>query len=145
MTRKRVHIVLSAIASAVVLISCGSTGKAVSTADLNGEWTITGAMGSSISESNGNRPVINFDTENNRVSGQSGCNRFMGGFTFNGEGKNSISFSPVAATKMMCPDIETEQKIYQALESAKKIQKNSSTSIVLRSENGKSVLELSRD
>ncbi|MDD6252592.1 MAG: META domain-containing protein [Bacteroidales bacterium] len=145
MTRKRVHIVLSAIASAVVLISCGSTGKAVSTADLNGEWTITGAMGSSISGSNGVRPSINFDTANSRVSGHSGCNRFMGGFTFNEDGKNSISFSPVAATKMMCPDIETEQKIFQALESAKKIQKNSSTSIVLRSENGKSVLELSRD
>ncbi|MGM9738758.1 MAG: META domain-containing protein [Candidatus Cryptobacteroides sp.] len=145
MTHKRIHIALSAIACAMVLISCGSTGKAVSTADLNGEWTITGAMGSSISGSNGVRPSINFDTGNSRVSGHSGCNRFMGSFTFNEDGKNSISFSPVAATKMMCPDIETEQKIFQALESAKKIQKNNSTSIVLRSEDGKTVLELSRD
>jgi heat shock protein HslJ len=44
-------------------------------------------------------PDINFDASANRVSGFSGCNRFNGSYTIDG---NNITFGPLASTKMMC-------------------------------------------
>ncbi len=39
--------------------------------------------------------------EDGRVSGASGCNRFMGGYTLTGE---SLTLSQLATTQMACPD-----------------------------------------
>jgi heat shock protein HslJ len=41
-----------------------------------------------------------FSAEGKRVSGSTGCNRFTGTFTQTGD---SLSFSPLAVTKMACP------------------------------------------
>jgi heat shock protein HslJ len=41
-----------------------------------------------------------FSAVGRRVSGSTGCNRFTGTFTQNGD---SLSFSPLAITKMACP------------------------------------------
>lgn len=51
-----------------------------------------------------------------RVSGYSGCNQFMGSVTIAGDG---LSFGPVAGTRRMCESVmDQEDAFLQALESA---------------------------
>ena len=51
-----------------------------------------------------------------RVVGNLGCNNFFGEFTQNNE---NIEFSKVASTKMMCPNIKTEDSFAKVLSEAK--------------------------
>jgi heat shock protein HslJ len=46
--------------------------------------------------------------EDGRVSGSSGCNRFMGGYTLTGE---SLTLSEMASTQMACPDDAMAQEL----------------------------------
>lgn len=58
---------------------------------------------------------IKFDMENMRVSGNSGCNNFMGTFTLSGD---TITFSQMGSTKMACMDEQankTETELLQLL------------------------------
>ncbi len=52
--------------------------------------------------------------EDNRVQGHSSCNSFSGTYELS-EG-NRIRFSPLASTKMACPDMITESQLYRILE-----------------------------
>ncbi|WP_440874533.1 META domain-containing protein [Thalassotalea sp. PLHSN55] len=45
------------------------------------------------------KPSINFDEQKNTVSGNSGCNRFFGGYIIDGQ---TLEFAPLASTKMLC-------------------------------------------
>ena len=45
------------------------------------------------------KPYIEFDREQRRASGDSGCNRFSGGFEMNG---TSLKFSRIASTRRAC-------------------------------------------
>ena len=58
--------------------------------------------------------TLAFDTEGGRVFGQSGCNRFSGGFALSGEG---LGFGAVAGTMMACPEdlMLVEQRFLGAL------------------------------
>ncbi|MBK9738997.1 MAG: META domain-containing protein [Actinobacteria bacterium] len=49
---------------------------------------------------NGVKQTITFDAKG-RVFGDSGCNRFTGGYTVKGD---SITIGPLASTLMACPD-----------------------------------------
>lgn len=51
-----------------------------------------------------------------RVTGSTGCNRLTGTFALT-DG-NTIRFSPLATTRMMCPDSDTEARFMKALEAA---------------------------
>jgi len=53
--------------------------------------------------------------EDNRVAGNSGCNRFTGGFEMKG---SSMSFTPLAGTMMACPEalMNQERRFYDAME-----------------------------
>lgn len=74
----------------------------------DGEWALVTLRGQPAPMGAGNRPAtLRFDTDSNRVSGFSGCNRAAGGFTTNGD---SLTFSPLAMTRMMCTEgMELEQ------------------------------------
>jgi heat shock protein HslJ len=49
----------------------------------------------------GRQPNLEFLSEDNRVGGFAGCNRFMGAYTLNGP---DLSFGPLGSTRMACPD-----------------------------------------
>jgi len=55
-------------------------------------------------------PDITFNYETNHVSGFSGCNRYSGSYSIDG---NKITFGPLASTKMMCR--EDANKIEQSM------------------------------
>lgn len=125
----------------MTMISCGTGKKALTSADIDGQWTITEAMGQAVTGNEGNVPSINFNIAEKSVSGTTGCNSFMGGFTL-GE-NNEVSFSPLAATKMMCRDMKAEMLIFQATEAARTAKKDNED-LVFCSEDGNVVLRMTR-
>jgi heat shock protein HslJ len=78
-------------------------------------WVLVEVMGKPIPARPGPKePHLVFDFAEERVAGTGGCNSFSGGFEL-GEG-NRITFpGPLAATKMACPDMSTDQAMMDAL------------------------------
>ena len=138
---KRTALWIAAISCIMTMISCGTGKKALTSADIDGQWTIVEAMGQAVTGNEGNVPSINFNIAEKSVSGTTGCNSFMGGFTL-GE-KNEVSFSPLAATKMMCRDMKAEMLIFQATEAARTARKDNED-LVFCSEDGNVVLKMTR-
>lgn len=138
---KRTALWIAAISCIMTMISCGTGKKALTSADIDGQWTIVEAMGQAVTGNEGNVPSINFNVAEKSVSGTTGCNRFMGGFTL-GE-NNEVSFSPLAATKMMCRDMKAEMLIFQATEAARTARKDNED-LVFCSEDGNVVLRMTR-
>lgn len=101
-------LISAAAFAAVVLSSCGTTGKSV---DISGEWNVVSVKGEQVA---GN-PYIGFDLAEGRIYGNAGCNRIMGGVEVDSVNPGKIGFTGVCATRMMCPDMETEQKVLEAL------------------------------
>ena len=101
-------LISAAAFAAVVLSSCGTTGKSV---DISGEWNVVSVKGEQVA---GN-PYIGFDLAEGRIYGNAGCNRIMGGVEVDSVNPGKIGFTGVGATRMMCPDMETEQKVLETL------------------------------
>ncbi|MGQ9820177.1 MAG: META domain-containing protein [Candidatus Kapaibacteriales bacterium] len=78
-------------------------------------------------------PVFEFNLSEMRVSGHAGCNQFFGKINLKG---NSISFGTLAATKMACPDMTVEQKVFQAINQNNFIYKIDRLKLVLESDSG---------
>ena len=138
---KRTALWIAAISCIMTMISCGTGKKALTSADIDGQWTIVEAMGQAVTGNEGNVPSINFNIAEKSVSGTTGCNSFMGGFTV-GE-NNEVSFSPLAATKMMCRDMKAEMLIFQATEAARTAKKDNED-LVFCLEDGNVVLKMTR-
>ncbi len=129
---KKNLIIISAIISALCLNACKSgqhtaagTTEATPAAqkadtDPSGKyWKLITLNGAPIDVTKSRKePHIILHPEGNRLSGSTGCNNIAGTYQTKEAGK--ITFSPVAATKMMCPDMETENnflKIFSKVES----------------------------
>lgn len=68
-------------------------------------------------ESPERQPDLHFDTEEGRIYGTAGCNNFNAGYE--AEGSGELAFSPIAATKMMCENMELEENYLAALDDVK--------------------------
>jgi len=117
------------ILSLFVMNSCGSQKATQSNLSENKQNTLASQYQIVSVGNNSNIAkdlVLEFDLENNRVSGFSGCNRFTGSFKLDGF---MINIGPLAATKRACMDENKgnlEQHILQDLEQtvAYSIEKN---------------------
>lgn len=93
------------IASAFVLLAFSSFSLAQSPAPSD-DWRLVAYSFAGVN----NYPVddkevtITIDTREQRISGNSGCNRFMGGFRFEDSGR--LSVGPFAGTLIACPRID---------------------------------------
>lgn len=78
---------------------------------LHREWIVEDVMGGGVIDNA--QLTLNIDEEG-RASGHSGCNRFMGQATIDGE---KISFGALAGTRMACAEalMDLEQKYLDAL------------------------------
>lgn len=112
---------------AMTVLSCNSekkkgTNKTISemntTTIENTKWIITKLDGSTIkNEKNTQEIFFLLDSKTNRITGNSGCNTFMGTYTL--EANNRISFTQMASTRMMCPDSKiNESEILSIFETA---------------------------
>ena len=138
----KAKVMLPVILSSVVLSSCaGDLHREGSALDLKGNWRIEDLDQRGIIDSS--HLNITFD-EKQSISGSAGCNRFMGGYTFDG---TSLSINKTATTRMACAPalMEQEQRLLQTFaevlrveatdDGALKLTGPSPHSLLLRKEN----------
>lgn len=106
---------------------------------LSGDWTVTALDGTAPPEG----VTVTLSFADGRVAGNSGCNRFTGGFALTGEG---LSFGPVAATKMACPapQMDTEQAVFAAFGATTAFDIGEDGSLLLRGPDGATLLSATR-
>lgn len=140
---KHSMIIASAAFSLFVLGSC-STSKPVELNTLAGKWNIVDVNGKPLAVTSADEtPYVGFDVVNGSVSGFAGCNRIMASFATDlpaGE----LEMSQIAATRMACPDMSTEQSVIQALSSVKGYKQGKDGRIELISSDGESVITLQK-
>lgn len=93
-------------------------GPSGSAASLGGtDWQLTQLMGRPVDDVElGREPGIRFDPEQQRVFGSSGCNRFTGSYSIDG---NRLALSSLAMTRMACArGMKTEAAYAEVLEKA---------------------------
>ncbi len=109
------------------LLSCNSTKKStntgISSANTNSElietyWKLTELIGEPIVMTTGTNTEMRMilKKEGNQVSGNGGCNSFIGSYTLL-EG-NRLSFSQLVSTKMACINMEKEGTFMEVLQKA---------------------------
>lgn len=82
---------------------------------LNGAWRVTEIEGQPVPSTADVRIVI--DIDECRVHGNAGCNILNGDITVNLDKGDGIEFKNLMTSRMMCPEIATEQVFLLALES----------------------------
>ena len=88
-------------------------------------------------------PFIGFNTAENRIYGNVGCNTINGALLQNEKTANSLKFENIATTMMMCPDMETETTVLNALNETRSFSiKNGQ--VYLLGENGNELLVLKK-
>jgi heat shock protein HslJ len=94
------------------LLLAAPAARAVDMPGPAGSWVAEAIGGETLPSSP--RPDITF-ADDSRAHGNSGCNRYTGGFIRDGA---SLRFGPVAGTRMACepPAMAVEQRFHQALE-----------------------------
>ena len=104
-------------------VSSGVLNSELSSMDqklVENKWKLIELNGVALSSMNPQPAVeafIIFQTGNNRVNGNSGCNNFSG--TYKTGANNSLNFSGVASTRKMCIDMTIENqmnKIFQEVD-----------------------------
>lgn len=99
---------------------------------LDGKWMIVSVNGKTIDDEEAN---VFFDINSLKIHGNTGCNYFNGSILIDPAVANSISFSGMGVTRMMCPNIDQERMILVALEeTATAVAGSGDTAILLNSE-----------
>jgi putative lipoprotein len=84
-------------------------------------------------------PIYVAFSEDGKVTGFGGCNRFFGGYTIEG---NSIKIGPLASTRKGCPDtLNLEVEFFKALQEAVTFEQTE-TALVLFGPGGDKLAEL---
>lgn len=140
----RMLIATTFFAGAAVMTSCGTSTQVATLADINGEWLITEAGGKAVSASQDEeRPFIGFDSNEGRIYGYMGCNRLTG--TFNKNMKpGKIDMSKTGSTRMMCPDMTTEDLIMSQMSKISNYKKLKGNKIALTDDKDNNVIILER-
>lgn len=115
----------------------------VSLSDLSGEWAIEFANGKKIVGTAEVAPFIGFNLDESRIYGNVGCNTINGALVQNEEKPNSLKFDNIATTMMMCPDMETETILLNALNETRSFSMKDGR-IYLLGENGNELLVLKK-
>ena len=148
---KKAFLSLGIVCMGLLVFSCGTTKKAMSPAELDGQWNIVEVNGKAIEKGEMPAPFIGFDFAQKRIFGNSGCNRMMGTFEADTLNPGKLSFGPIAGTRMACPDMTTEQSILEALSQVKSYESvacpkdpEAPCKIALCDQGGKKILELEK-
>ena len=115
----------------------------VSLADLSGEWAIELVNGKKIVGTAEVAPFIGFNTDENRIYGNVGCNSINGALLQDEKAANSLKFENIATTMMMCPDMETETIVLNALNETRSFSMKDGK-VYLLGENGNELLVLKK-
>lgn len=108
---------------------------------LNGTWRVTRINDQPVNVE-GMKMVI--DVDEGKLHGNTGCNIMNGNLEVDMEQPNSISFSAIAVTRMMCPEIQHETALVVALEEVSAARPVSGSEVILYDDQQKPVLTLVR-
>lgn len=97
-----------------------------SSVSLKGDWQVVSAYGVS-TEGAMNQPFISFQ-DSGKVTGNAGVNSFFGEYNLKGD---ALSFGNMGMTRMMGPNMEIEDAVVKALNSAKSIQSKGDVIVIL--------------
>ena len=89
------------------------------------------------------RPTLGFETAKNNVFGCAGCNSIWGIARVNKD-KQTIDFSEIGSTLMLCANMEYEQQILDALHKVKAYKDGGEGLVDLTNGRGKTVLTLKK-
>ena len=117
-------VVGSVLCIAMLLVSCmkpATPSPGAEGANIEGnKWHLTEVVGGSpVSPMAGDKqPHMLLDPEQKQATGFAGCNNFFGSYELDG---SSLTFGPMGATRMACPDLETglETSVFEALENTR--------------------------
>lgn len=85
------------------------------TSILDFKWKLVELNGQEIEYSNPDLEIyFSFDVETNKISGNAGCNHFMG--TYLQSGFDRIQFKQLLSTKRACPELQLESEFLQMLD-----------------------------
>jgi heat shock protein HslJ len=111
----------SVLCIAMLLASCMKQAAPPTGAEAAGiegiQWYLTEVGGLPVSlMADDKQPHILLDPAQKQATGFAGCNNFFGSYELDG---SSLTFGPMGATRMACPDLETglETSVLEALES----------------------------
>lgn len=125
--------------------SCGTSRNASSSIKaLDGEWKITTIDGQALSPQPGEKVAfIGFDVKENRIYGNTGCNNLLGGLQADAANK-TITFGQSGSTRMLCPHMETEQKVLEAMGKVGRYEITGKGKMSLMTADGKTVMTLEK-
>lgn len=147
---KNVHVLnLFIFVFSILFISCnGDTAEQTaeqltdSQFDLiSTEWVLISADGQDVTgtEFTTGRPGISFNPDDLSIYGSGGCNRFTGTYTL--DEAESLTLTGVAATRMACPEMETETLYFSMIDKVRAFRiDEESSELILKDEQGEEVL-----
>ena len=86
---------------------------------------------------------IGFNLKKNRLYGNTGCNNLVGGIQAD-PAKGTMSFGQTGSTRMMCPDMDTEQKVLGAMGKVARYEIPKGGKLSLKADDGKAVMTLEK-
>lgn len=108
---------------------------------LNGTWDVVELRGASITPEEGT-PFLNFDTQQNHLSGFTGCNRMTGMLDIKALLSGTADFSKIGTTRMLCAEDKYESKLLKAMSEATKIKAGNGPILLLTNESGSRLITL---
>ena len=112
--------------------------------ELQGEWNVVSVFNRPLPDGLEKTPFLVFDTKENAISGDTGCNRIAGTLKVNEDGKFSVSIPRAATRRTVCPGQEVENDILAALSSVKTYGRLDKKTIALYTAGGAQVFVLSK-
>ena len=138
---KKMNVMLmSVLASGLLMMSCGSAKKSVSIADLAGEWVIVEVNDKSVSAEE--TPFLGFEVNEGQLYGNAGCNSLMANFDLS-KTSGELTFDAIGSTKRMCADMAMEDAILQALGEVRSFALDGEN-LKLNNADGKELMELKK-
>lgn len=138
---KGINIMTAAFLTAILATSCGSSKSSLQPEALNGEWNIITVNGQQATADK--QPYIGMNLQEQRLYGCAGCNRLIGSVIVENNKAGQITFGKVGSTRMLCPDMQTESAVLEALSKVTGY-KGTEKAITLIDKKGKELLELSK-
>ncbi len=130
-----------AMAAIAAAMTACATGSKTEGGQLSGEWNVETIDGQKINTGNGlDAPFLGF--RGTDLYGSLSCNRLTGQLRMDTK-KGTIDFSNTGSTRMMCHDMNTEQRMLNALGRAQKYSVKGNV-LTLTDHNGKTVMVLNK-
>lgn len=101
-------------AMATTLMACNK--HTYNATNVFGEWDLAEINGQKIELAEGiTTPFIGFNQQEDRIYGNAGCNSFFGEMIIDSTNLDALRFDHLGSTRMMCPNMELEDKFLMTL------------------------------